>query len=321
MYPRRLHHPVVLGFNIALILSLWLVAASPAGATYPGLNGKIVFVSTHDGGDTDVFTINPDGTGLTQLTADVTEDRNPAWSADGKKIAWTSYAGGDAEIWTMNADGTGKTQLTSNASDEGSAAWSPDGKKIAFNSIMDGDWDVYVMNANGSGVTPLTINSTFDCCASWSPDGTKIAFQPAPGGTPNYDIYTMNPDGTGQSPLVATGYYEVGPDWAPSGATVLFARDFGFGAGWAEVMRVNSDGTAVTNLTNTATIWESDAAYSPDGTKIVFISNEADPSFDVYVMNADGTGRVLLFGGGGTQSDADWQCAKARTACRGRVGR
>lgn len=321
MSPRTLHRAVVLTLVIGLVAGFSILPLGHAGATYPGGNGKIVLISTHDGGDADVYTINPDGTGLTQLTADSTEDRNPAWSADGKKIAWTSYAGGDGEIWTMNADGTGKTQLTSNSADEGSASWSPDGKKIAFNSIADGDWEVLVMNADGSGVTPLTTNSTFDCCAAWSPNGTKIAFQPAPGGTPNYDIYTMNPDGTVQTPLVATGAYEVGPDWAPSGSAVLFARDYGFGAGWAEVLRVNADGTGETNLTNTATVWESDAAYSPDGTKIVFISNELDPSFDVYVMNADGSGRVLLLGGPGGQGDADWQCTKTRTTCRGKVGR
>jgi Tol biopolymer transport system component len=295
--------PLLLGASL-------LLPAAPAGATFPGVNGKIAFASNQDG-DMEIFTIEPNGTGLAQLTTNTgIDDRQPAWSPDGSRIAFNSNQGGDNEIWVMGADGSNPTQLTSNAADDSGATWSPDGAQIAFASDREGDYEVYVMNSDGTGQTKLTDNSFFDCCPSWSPDGTQIAYQPAPNGPPDYDIYVMDADGTDQTPLAAEHSYptyEVGPKWGPDGSAILFAKDFGNGAGWGEVFRMYADGSNQTNLTNTCCIWESDGTYSPDGTKIAFISNEVDPSFDLYLMDADGTDRTVLYAATGQQSDIDWQ--------------
>ena len=101
------------GIGPCLVLALCLLAAAPAGATFPGANGLIAFESFgRDGPDADVFTIAPDGTGLTNLTAaSPTADRYPFWSADGAKIAFVSERdGGDFDVWVMNADGSGATR-------------------------------------------------------------------------------------------------------------------------------------------------------------------------------------------------------------------
>ena len=74
----------------------------------------------------------------------------PAWSPDGRRIAFHSKRDGNPEIYVMNADGSGVTRLTYNGARDLVTAWSPDGRRIAFYSNRDGgNWEIYVMNAAG----------------------------------------------------------------------------------------------------------------------------------------------------------------------------
>src|SRR5713226_4282001 len=89
-----------------------LLQATPALATYPGKNGKIAF-STDFGPDPQIFTVNPDGSGQTQITSDADgHATNPDWSPDGSKIVFQGDATGAWEIYVMNPDGSDREQLT-----------------------------------------------------------------------------------------------------------------------------------------------------------------------------------------------------------------
>ena len=139
----------------------------------------------------------------TAITHNSTNDWDPAWLPDGRRIAFNSDRNGDRDIYVMNADGSDVVQLTDNPGGDGDPAWSPDGRWIAFISQRDGDWDwdnwdwewdIYVMNADGSGVIQLTDNPGGDGDPAWSPDGRWIAF------TSGGNIYVMNIDGSGCDP-------------------------------------------------------------------------------------------------------------------------
>jgi uncharacterized repeat protein (TIGR01451 family) len=124
---------------------------------------KIAFVR----GDGNIYTMNPDGTGVTQLTANPLGTVTGAldWSPDGARLVFLSdrdCPGCDADIYTMNADGTNVVRVTNSAQMEQDPAWSPDGTKLVFASCT---WDagnppncipdLYVMNPNGTQLTPL----------------------------------------------------------------------------------------------------------------------------------------------------------------------
>ena len=83
----------------------------------------------------DIHTLNANGTGLTDVTPDVFDDRNPSWSPDGTRIAFDSTKGeGNQDIYTVLLDGSDQVRLTTDASTDANPDWSPDGAKLAFES-------------------------------------------------------------------------------------------------------------------------------------------------------------------------------------------
>lgn len=113
---------------------------------------KIVYHSDENG-NWDIYTINTDGTGKTQLTTDTSDDRSAYFSPDGSKIVFVSDRTGNNDIWLMTADGSNKVQLTTSTSDDITPSWSPDGSKIVFMSDRSRNYDVWVMELSTVSVS------------------------------------------------------------------------------------------------------------------------------------------------------------------------
>ena len=272
------------------------------------VNGKIVLSTTTPSGTRDIYTINPDGSGLTLIHAGAGRDENPVWSPDGSKIAFASNSfDGTTRVGVMNANGSGVTQLTFVGSNPGNEidspyGWSPDGSKIIFRSFRDGNFEIYVMNADGSNQTRLINNAAVDTGGTFSPDGSKIVFTSNRDG--DNEIFVMNADGSGIVQLTNNTFSDTVDfsAWSPDGTKILFAsnRD-----GNSEIYVMNSDGTGQTRLTTDAGA-DIQPAWSPDGTKILFTSNR-DGDNDFYTMNANGSGVTsLLSNTENGEADATW---------------
>ncbi len=153
----------------------------------------------------------------------------PAWSPDGKKIAYTHQDDGDPQggygeneqIWVMNADGSHAHALTTGSVPKHQRAdWSPDGKWIVYASGQRDSEGIWVMRSDGSNPTQLTgckaadpapCATGSDYAPTWSPDGTQIAFQRQ--GTSDRPIFIMNADGSDQHRLSPPDIIAGAPDW------------------------------------------------------------------------------------------------------------
>jgi Tol biopolymer transport system component/tetratricopeptide (TPR) repeat protein len=261
---------------------------TPTSTPIGGGSGKIAFYSYRDSNG-EIYVMNADGSGQTNLTNNTSGDTSPVWSPDGKKIAFYSERDGNGEIYVMNANGSGQTNLSNNGRADYTPAWSADGKKIVFVSERDRAQEIYVMNADGSGQTNLTNNSRYDTSPVWSPDGKKIAFMSNRDSYYNYEIYVMNADGSEPTNLTNNNRFDGYPVWSPDGKKIAFysERDRN-----GEIYVMNADGSGQTNLSNN-TSYDTSPVWSPDGKKIAFVSS-SNGNYEIYVMNANGSGKNKL---------------------------
>ncbi|HEY3210808.1 MAG TPA: hypothetical protein VGL18_13655 [Actinomycetota bacterium] len=182
--------------------------------------------------------------------------------------------------------------------------------RITFSNGTD---DIWVVNADGSGLQRLTTNPANDFDPAWSPDGSKIAFRSERDG--NNEVYVMEADGSRQRDVSRHRADDWGPTWSPDGR-VLWNCARGLGIGFRACVR-NPDGSRLNVLP--ADIYVEYQAWSPDGTRIAFMSQEPgasgnDPDYNIYVMNADGTGIRRLTETPGSDGFPSWSLDGSKIA-------
>ncbi len=262
--------------------------------------GKVVFVSTRDGKYGEIYKMNYDGSDVTRLTNNSSEDMSPDWSPDGTKIAFKSNRTGEYEIYVMNADGTGQIQVTTMTNCD-SPQWSPDGKRIAFYTRQNNNNIIYTMNPDGTELTPVTDPAMSADSPYWSPDGLKIAFlssRTVPG------LYTINLDGTDQQLLIDSGDIAY-MAWSPDGASFVLSKitapNFNM-----DVFIYDIATKTTTRITTTQSNHNS-VDWSPDGNYVIFHSNRDDISnFELYAMTSMGEQIINISHNPNWDSDPDW---------------
>ncbi|HEV2763099.1 MAG TPA: DPP IV N-terminal domain-containing protein, partial [Pyrinomonadaceae bacterium] len=238
--------------------------AEPTQAPALVVNGRIAFMTQpdFDAGkfDRDINVVNADGTGGAPLVNTFGHQEDPAWSADGKYVAYSSSQNGYYEIYRADADGSNQTRLSDGidvrAVDD-APAWSPDGQTIVFVRNRQ----LWTIGKDGGTAVKLSTGSDEDEQPSWSPDGSKIVF------VRNYSsataqVWVMDADGSNQRNL--TNYewaFNRTPAWSPDGSKIAFQR-------WNDIWLMDADGLNQTQITFAEVGGYNKPSWSPDGTQI-----------------------------------------------------
>jgi TolB protein len=289
-----------IGLVAGTALLLAVALAAPAGATFPGPNGRIAFVQ-----NADVFTMRSDGSDVRRLTSLAPAGvAHVGWSANGRRLAFHLFPPGrSAQLWLINADGSHMRLLLDDPDyDDLDPSFSPDGTNVTF-SRCGMTCAIYRIGSDGTRLTALTaLDPAFlDFQSPYSPDGTTIAFGHfAFNGvfTTSGGIDLMNADGTDVRPLTPLELGAADPDWSPDGSRLVFTThccDPDNGQLWT----IRADGTQPTPLTVSSNLHDFQPTWSPQGDAVAFERHASSAIHSgIYVVGADGAGLKMIERGG-----------------------
>jgi Tol biopolymer transport system component len=275
-------------------LALACTAAPPAAATYEGNNGRIAFGAFFaNNTQADIWSVRLGKDKLHQLTDAPGHDICPAYSADGKQIAFCSDRTGAYEIWVMKANGKQERQITRLGTSATFPDFSPDGSRLAFAAPPPGGTTTDLWFVPSKGGVPTQVTHTPDTSERhpvWSPDGSTVLFARIAVGNSSGQLWTLDVRSGLETQLTSDATFkDQTPDWSPDGTRIAYAAD-------NDIWIMQADGTGQVNLTASPDV-EFGTAFSPDGTYIAFTGTGGPVPLEeryVQTIRTDGSDRRVL---------------------------
>jgi Tol biopolymer transport system component len=275
--------------TIAVLIAFVVVAPSaPAGATYSGTNGEIVYVRAYS-----PRAVDADGSNDRSYTSERAVLAF-GFSSDGSQAVVAEYGKSKVRIVLVDVATDART-IVLHATDAPtyeifSVALSPDGSSIVFCDGFPGH--LWTIATDGTALTKIANGY---CYADWGVDGRIVASKGIFQSDGDRLITTMDADG-GNKEIIATmppvkqawkRVYVLRPSWSPDGTSVVFGAQGRLPR--PDIWFVNADGTNKHRLTATRTVSEFGPILSPDGLKVVFTKRDkGTPTTDLWTMDADG---------------------------------
>ena len=245
----------------------------------------------------DIFLIQPDGSGLTQLTDFPGVDADPAWSPDGRMIAYRSRKDGSSDIFVMDPDGGNPVNLINDPEtsldDEFAPHWHPDGETFSIytdrfpprGKCVSGYHQIVIMYPqSGEYVIDLFDTKAGEqYSSSWSPDGRFLVFNSACR-LPGFQLLMYDTQTRETTQLTHEPYSHTQPAWSHDGRLLAFAKNVD---GNNEIFLMDMESRQQTQITHHPAA-DMMPSWSPDDSQITFVSDR-EGNKDIFIMDADGS--------------------------------
>lgn len=258
---------------------------------------RLVVASDREGGKfREIYIMDWDGFNVDKITSHKTIAMSPAWSFDGKKIAYTATVQRaktkmrNHDMFLFDIISGNRTLISFRQGLNSGANFAPDNKHIFLTISQGKSPDIYKMSYDGSLVGKITNgpNGAMNVEPAVSPQGDKIAFSSDRSGRPM--IYIMNIDGTNAKRITFAGQFNASPAWSPDGKKIAFA---GWESSHFDIFVMNADGTEMIRLTkankpNGKAANNEDPTFSPDGRFVMYTSDRSGKN-QIYISTVDGS--------------------------------
>lgn len=295
---------VLLGLLAGGLVALYTVAIGLAMAAGSGLAAdEIAFESNRDG-NWEIYGLDLRTGNLHNYTRHPADDFGPAWSPDGRSFTFYSNRDTDFnhELYVMDTVTRTVQRLSERNGDHRRAVWSPNGRELVYTFNYG---QIHIMDADGLNDRHLV----YGFSPSWSPSGEQILYYADWRGVLNAEIYIIDADGRNLVNFSNHAAHDWSPAWSQDGRHIAFlsSRD-----GNAELYVTPTDCIAARRYcggdTRRLTFNRANDAnpiWSPDNKHIVFASEQAGETADLYLLNIDsGEIRRLTSGYGDNQAPA-----------------
>lgn len=282
--------------QIADIIYLLLTGEPGAFST------RVAYVSVSgDGPANRSFRLNiADTDGLNPVSVITSHEpiMSPAWSPDGRKLAYVSFENRRAAIFVQSLATGERDKISEAPGINGAPAWSPDGSQLAMTLSKDGNPDVYVMNVSSKALRKLTDSSSIDTEPAWSRDGRTLVFTSDRGGKPQ--LYTVSALGGAAQRLTYDGDYNARGVFSPDGRSIAMVHGSG-GSYRIAVMDLASKRLRV--LTRGPA--DESPGFAPNGSMVLYASRGASGG-QLSAVSIDGKVQQSLRIGGGEIKQPAW---------------
>ena len=282
------------GLLLMIVIGLGLVlppGRTEAGNVGPGGGidrGKIVFSSIASG-NWDIWSVKPDGSGLTQITDTRINEHSPAVSPDGKEIVFVDT---QRSLWITNLDGSKRQKIHLPEGIYAQPAWSPTGDKLAFVNfiVMPADsseiWCMERINGEWGDPEKLTLYPPMRLYPSFSPDGARIAYTQMSrdallGAVEEIGILDLTEKTVTE--ITSDGVDSFKPVWSPSGKYIAYTSNKN---GHYDIWVVSVEDKRKRPLTTSA-FYDGEPTWSPEGDEIAFVSTRSG-SKEIWIVSIFG---------------------------------
>ncbi len=260
--------------------------------------GRIAYVTTNSQRVHQVQIADADGYNPLTVASSIEPLMSPAWSPDGKKLAYVSFERKTAAIYIQTLASGERVKVAEFPGINGAPAWSPDGTRLALTLSKDGSPDIYVLNLSSRALTKLSKSMAIDTEPSWSPDGSSIVFTSNRGGNPQ--IYVVSSQGGQEKRLTFSGGYNASASFSADGRSLVMVQ----GSGNNYRIAVMDMGTHAVNVLTSGPSDES-PSFAPNGSMILYAAKKGSVGF-LSAVSLDGKMQQKIVFNSGEVREPSW---------------